>query len=916
MRAARCAAAALPPELLVLGEPTSPPRAGAPATPATEPGSHWLPRHRVAIPGPPARYCDRPELTRRCTPTHQRVTVLMAPGGFGKTVLLADACRRAVAGGVPVAWVTLSRDDDPGALDTYLAFAFQEAGIDLLAPLRRGETGLGQAYPRTALLLRALEARGRPCVLALDEAERASDPGAVRLLNHLLRNAPPCLHIAIACRELPPGLDLAQPVFGQDAAVLTAEDLRFSKADIARFFDLELSRRELATVAAESGGWPIALRIRRNEAARPGAGQARVARHVVENWIAARFWDGFPREDRELVLDMGLFDWVDTALLEEVVERPGALQRAVGLPRLAGLLEPVGSTAPGIYRLHPLLREHCATQRRLETPARYRRLHRRAAAALARRGETVEAMRHAALAEDAELAGSILTQAGGVQWSLREGTDRLAAANGFVTDTVAATQPRLAMVRCIALLTEGRLRDAGRTFANAPRHPNDPNLDIDRLIVWGMLSLGGLRRPDRAEAQAIAAEAARLAALPTTRDFVRGTLLYGQSVFLGHWADFDAADAVGRQARRLVVPRSTYLTMVVDSHLGQLAMARGRVREALARYRNAQRIAKARFLRVPRMCAYADVLLRELAAERNRLGADADLQTIVTEVFYGAGLLSHYAATADVAADLALQSGGADAALSVLDEMAERAQRAGVAALGMHLAGLRVSVLADAGRVAEAERTWRAAALPADAAVLDLDTRGWRETEALAGARVRLLAARDNHEEAANLERALARTAAAHGLTRTLMRALALRVRLCHRAGNRDAAREATAEYLALYARSDYARPLVRAGAAAATALDSIIDANPDGPHAAAAERLLAMGRDRVPATPRLTDRQKTVLGQLDGQQDKQIAAALGMTPHGVRYHIRAIFGKLGVHSRAAAVRRAQALGLLGPADP
>ena len=916
MRAARCAAAALPPEFLVLGEPTPPPRAGAPATPATEPGSHWLPRHRVAIPGPPARYCDRPELTRRCTPTHQRVTVLMAPGGFGKTVLLADACRRAGAGGVPVAWVTLSGDDDPGALDAYLAFAFQEAGIDLLAPLRRGETGLGQAYPRTALLLRALEARGRPCVLALDEAERASDPGAVRLLNHLLRNAPPCLHIAIACRELPPGLDLAQPVLGQDAAVLTAEDLRFSKADIARFFDLELSRHELATVAAESGGWPIALRIRRNEAARPGAGQARVARHVVENWIAGRFWDGFTREDRELVLDMGLFEWIDAALFEEAVERPGALQRVVDLPCLAGLLEPVGRTAPGVYRLHPLLRDHCATHRRLETPARYRRLHRRAAAALASRGETIEAMRHASHAGDAVLAGSILTEAGGAQWSIREGTDRLATANRFVTDAAAAAEPRLALVRCIALLTEGRPRDAGRVFAKVPRRPNDPDLDIDRLVVGGILNLVGLRQVQSAEARAMITEAARLVALPNTGAVVRGALFYGHGAYLGHRADFDAAAALGREARRLVVRRSTYLTMMIDSLLGQFAMARGRVREALARYHNAQRIAKARFLRVPRMCLYADLLLRELALERNRLGADADLRTIVAQVFYGTGHLSHYAATADTATDLALQSGGADAALSVLDEMAERAQRAGVAALGMHLAGLRVSVLADAGRVAAAERTWRAAALPADAAVLDLDTRGWRETEALACARVRLLAARDDHEEAADLERALARTAAAHGLTRTLMRALALRVRLCHRAGNRDAAREATAEYLALYARSDYARPLVRAGAAAATALDRIVDANPDGPHAAAAERLLAMGRDRVPATPRLTDREKTVLGKLAGQQDKQIAAALGMTPHGVRYHIRAIFGKLGVHSRAAAVRRAQALGLLGPADP
>ena len=34
--------------------------------------------------------------------------------------------------------------------------------------------------------------------------------------------------------------------------------------------------------------------------------------------------------------------------------------------------------------------------------------------------------------------------------------------------------------------------------------------------------------------------------------------------------------------------------MMIDLLLGQFAMARGRVREALARYHNAQRIAKAR----------------------------------------------------------------------------------------------------------------------------------------------------------------------------------------------------------------------------------------------------------------------------------------------------------------------------------
>ena len=203
-----------------------------------------------------------------------------------------------------------------------------------------------------------------------------------------------------------------------------------------------------------------------------------------------------------------------------------------------------------------------------------------------------------------------------------------------------------------------------------------------------------------------------------------------------------------------------------------------------------------------------------------------------------------------------------------------------------------------------------------DAGCLAIGASGWRDLEAIACARIQLLAAAGNTSEADDLAKALTRLADERGLRRTLMRALALRVRLCHRAGGRGQAAHAAARYLALYARTDYARPLVRTGAAAAKALDRIVDADPEGPHAAAAERLIAMSRDCVPAKPRLTGRQKAVLGRLVSQQDKEIAAALAMTPHGVRYHIRAIFKKLGVHSRTHAVRRARALGLLAPGDP
>ena len=91
------------------------------------------------VPELPVRYCDRSALTARCAPTRRRATFIAAPGGFGKTTLLAAACRAETARGVPVAWLALADGESGATLDAYLAFAFHHAGIDLPAPPGAGE---------------------------------------------------------------------------------------------------------------------------------------------------------------------------------------------------------------------------------------------------------------------------------------------------------------------------------------------------------------------------------------------------------------------------------------------------------------------------------------------------------------------------------------------------------------------------------------------------------------------------------------------------------------------------------------------------------------------------------------------------------------------------------------------------------
>ena len=217
------------------------------------------------------------------------------------------------------------------------------------------------------------------------------------------------------------------------------------------------------------------------------------------------------------------------------------------------------------------------------------------------------------------------------------------------------------------------------------------------------------------------------------------------------------------------------------------------------------------------------------------------------------------------------------------------------------------------GDPSDAESAWKSDDLPETAAgCLDLTGQTWREMEALSCARLRLAIERGRFGEGRGFADELRAAAAARGLRRTLMRALALSVVLELRAGEAAAAAGHLEAYLDLYDETPYAGPLVRERADCAGLLASVLEAAPDWSGKERARPLLAaMERADAPRPPALSGREREVLRRLEGERDTQIADALGLTAYGVRYHIRKLFAKLGARSRAEAVRRARELGLL-----
>ncbi len=885
----------------------------------------WLLGQKIVVPEPVAGCLHRAELVERAMPTQRRLTVLQAPGGFGKTIVLAECCRRVREQGVATAWVSVDEQDEPAVLDTYIAYACQSATAGSISGLEGlANSDLGQlrdeTEPRTLIAMRKIADLDGPFVLAFDELERLANPHSVALIDLLLERGPPNLHLAFACRDLPAGVNVAGAVLEGRGAILATEDLRFSRSEVAAFFEGTLSRERVSELMSESGGWPFALRISRNEMGSNRRNDTRASQQFVENWVESRLFAGLGAEDREFLLDIGLFEWIDAALVDEALERTDSMHRINSISLLVGMLEPVPDGATDVWRLHPLIREHCVRRRFRETPQRYRTIHRRIAGALERRGQTAAAMGHAVEADEAELAGEIMERAGGPRLFSREGLVQFRDAERRLSEGVIAARPRLGLARCLALILSGRMDEAKERYrslaafiGNLEDDAGDAALElaVDHCVVRGMIVLYGGEPLGSELFRRHLSEVARLAASSRIDALTRGIMEYSLCLAGSMTATFEAALDHAVRARECL-RRSRWMTMFIDIHVGQIAMAQGQVKDAAAYYGSAERVARESYGAGSEPVAICGVLLRELAQECGRALPDAEPVGIPEVLATGSSPFQAYAAASGTALAIKLRDEGAESALASAEAMLGYVRGVRLPALARYVSALRVSLLAIAGRIVEAESAWTSDDLPERPAdCLDLTGQSWREMEAVSCARLRLFIGSERFEEGRGFADELRALAAERGLRRTLMRALALSAVLEIRAGE-AAASGHLESYLRLYAKTPYAGPLVREREDCRQALAALLEGVPDGADRETARLLLtAMDRADNPRHPVLSEREKEVLQRLASQRDKVIAAELGLSAYGVRYHIRKLFTKLGVRKRTEAVRRAREMGLI-----
>lgn len=407
----------------------------------------------------------------------ERLILLSAPAGAGKTVLLASwVGTRRLPG--PVCWLSLDGEhNDASRLLQDLLSALRSTG--LIAP--ESALGLLTSPPgaRTerflALLVNGLAELPSPVVLVLDEVHELSSPAATAALDFIVRHAPPQCRLVLAGRA-DPALPIERLRVGEGFTELRVADLAFDRAEtseLCRQLELPLSETDIDSLWARTEGWAAALRL----AALSLHGHPEPARfvaeltgtdHAVADYLVSEVLARQPPERRELMLRTSLVDAVSPELADALTSVPDGARVLTALEHSGAPVQRTAADGDHWYRYHPLFRElllaHLRHAHREEVPL----LHRRAAHWYAQNGDMMPAIRHALAGEEWEHAGSLIAE----NWLELFLGGRTAAMRGPMAqlpEEIVAADPRLAAAFAGSRLQDGDLQEAERHLAVA-RH--------------------------------------------------------------------------------------------------------------------------------------------------------------------------------------------------------------------------------------------------------------------------------------------------------------------------------------------------------------------------------------------------------------------------------------------------------------
>lgn len=844
--------------------------------------------------------------------SHSTLCLVAAPAGFGKTSLLAQWRRRRLAQGEQVAWLTLDEADaEPHQFLAYLVTALGAAGLDM------GSLGVGleQGTTRSALepavhtMLDVIAAHGERVSIVLDDYHRAEATGSNAVLSLAIAHAPANLSIILDSRARP-ALNLAQLLASGRAVEIDAERLRFTEAETGAALGRAFGDDRLRDLHARTAGWPVVVQLARVLISEADGGASPFERFSggaghIASYLSDEVLSALPDDLQDFLIRTSLLERFNVDLANAVTGRLDGGEAMKQLEPLRALIVPLADSA-GWFRYHHLFAECLVDHLRRRFPEDIPELHSRASRWFADQGDVVDAVRHARAAGDYDRCAALIGKAGGWQLITYGGIGYLRNLLQNLPVDRLSDYPRMQLARSYLAAKDGHVREA-RAFLDAaqarPSDERDAALDRDLLNVQSLIE--DYEDP-HVTARSLKALEDKIARVPASDALTHGTLVCQRALNLVALGRLTEAEVAVEAMMRAMRQAGTVLGVnYCFLHLALIALYQGRFNAADAHIAIARRMAEANFGADSGLRSLADTLLGSLRLWQGRLDGE-DLERFrhaAIDVESNDGWLEIYANLLDAEA--------------VIDrkEAIARAERLvearGLERLEIQLLAQKLRMAFDDERLLEAEALAQRLRHRLPDGVWRSDPFLWRPFVESRIALAATLARRDRAEALRLLDDAHDCCACA-GAQLFRIDILVLRAELLHQSGDRNAALSVLADALYLAVPERICRPFLREKGIVPL-LRTLRRTGGNHLDILVSDFITELlGRLRSANAERhdgMSDREREVLGQLvGGLSNKEIARALDMTEHTVKFHLKNIFTKLNVGRRSDAIEKARAI--------
>jgi LuxR family maltose regulon positive regulatory protein len=349
------------------------------------------------------------------------LTLVSAPAGYGKTTMLAELAAR-----IPVAWLSLDEsDNDPVRFWTHFIFALQtrqpHMGQAVLQTLVSPELP-----PLRSLLIELInevavdEPPVRPHTIILDDYHLVEEKDIHQDLAFLLEHLPWQLRLMISTRADPP-LPLARMRARGQLSEFRAQELRFTSEEINAFLNgvmgLGLSREDIAALDARTEGWIAGLQMaalsmqKQSDIPEFIAAFTGTHRHVFD-YLTEEVLGQQTADIQSFLIETSILHHLNGPLCDAVTGRQDGSETLEQLDAANLFLVPLDEERRW-YRYQHLFSSLLIGRLQQRQPGRINELYKRAADWFSQNGFADESITYAMAAGDFEMAAELVESAAG-----------------------------------------------------------------------------------------------------------------------------------------------------------------------------------------------------------------------------------------------------------------------------------------------------------------------------------------------------------------------------------------------------------------------------------------------------------------------------------------------------------------------